>query len=367
MKNIYALLFALMTSGTMFGQLIINEVLYDPSNEELLGDANGDGVYDQEEDSFIEFVNTAETNFNISGYQIFDTLSVDNLQYTFPEDTYIPPGGALVVFGGGTPTGDFGGAIVLTTGDPEDGMNLNNSGEIIAIVDPEGNTAILFDSDALSNNPNESYTRNPDVTGEFEQHNDNTELLFSPGTMIDGTPFNTAFVVESVDVMGAGGVSVIDVLNGNLQMEATVMPDFASNIEVDWSVTDGNSIAEIDANGLLTALGTADGVVTVTATSTDGTDISGSTEITISNQTLGLFDQRSDISMTVYPNPATDLVRLDTDRKIDRVEIYNLKGQLISSSLVLKGNIDVSQLEKAAYIMRVFTENEMVSIPFIKE
>ena len=37
--------------------IIINEVLYDPSNNGLDGDANGDGNYSQDDDSFIELFN----------------------------------------------------------------------------------------------------------------------------------------------------------------------------------------------------------------------------------------------------------------------------------------------------------------------
>ena len=173
--------------------LIVNEVLYDPSNSALDGDANGDGVYDQEEDSFIEFINTGSFNYDAGGLQIWDDTTSGSLKYTVPSGTLIPPNGALVVFGGGTPTGSFGGAIVLTASSSPDGLNFNNSGEVIIIKDSNGQPVLSFDSDALSNNPNESYTRNPDITGAFEQHNDNTPLLFSPGTQIDGTPFNTTF------------------------------------------------------------------------------------------------------------------------------------------------------------------------------
>ena len=44
----------------------------------------------------------------------------------------------------------------------------------------------------LSNNPDESYTRNPDLTGEFEQHagiESASGALFSPGTKLNGTSF----------------------------------------------------------------------------------------------------------------------------------------------------------------------------------
>ncbi len=50
-------------------------------------------------------------------------------------------------------------------------------------------TLIQFDITPLSDNPNESYTRSPDLTGEFDQHSNINSLLFSPGTKIDGSPF----------------------------------------------------------------------------------------------------------------------------------------------------------------------------------
>jgi hypothetical protein len=83
MKRIYTFLAAIMicTSG-LFAQLIINEVLYDPSNNNLEGDANGDGSYDQTEDEFIEFFNDGASNFDLSGYQVWDDTAsggvVDN-------------------------------------------------------------------------------------------------------------------------------------------------------------------------------------------------------------------------------------------------------------------------------------------------
>lgn len=47
-----------------------------------------------------------------------------------------------------------------------------------------------FDVEPLSNNPNESYTRYPDVTGDFVQHASAEDgVLYSPGTRVDGTSF----------------------------------------------------------------------------------------------------------------------------------------------------------------------------------
>ena len=40
---------------------------------------------------------------------------------------------------------------------------MNNAGDLITMYDPQGNVFLTFDIEPLSNNPNESYTRNPDI------------------------------------------------------------------------------------------------------------------------------------------------------------------------------------------------------------
>ena len=71
----------------------------------------------------------------------------------------------------------------------EHGLVSQRDIDLITVTDSTVGVLLVFDIEPLSNNPNESYTRNPDLTGEFEQHNDNTSFLFSPGTKVDGSPF----------------------------------------------------------------------------------------------------------------------------------------------------------------------------------
>ena len=171
--------------------IVLNEVLYDPSNSGLLGDANGDGLYVQDEDEFIELLNTGSQPLDVSGWKIYDAsaLSSGTPRHVFPAGSVIPSGTALVLFGGGTPTGSFGGAVVQTT--TTGAMNLNNAGDLLTITDAQDSVKITFDVAPYSDNPNESYTRSPDITGEFVQHSTvgSGTLLFSPGTRLDGSSF----------------------------------------------------------------------------------------------------------------------------------------------------------------------------------
>ena len=90
--------------------------------------------------------------------------------------------------------------------------------------------------------------------------------------------------VTSITVSGQGGATSITTDGGTLQMAATVSPSNATNKTVTWSITSGSSYATINSTtGLLTAVD--NGTVTVRATATDGSNVYGSTTITISNQT----------------------------------------------------------------------------------
>ena len=172
-------------NGCPFLGFLINEVLYDPAAN-LPGDANGDGVRDANQDEFIEFYNSG-TELDISGYTVSDASA---LRHTFPSGTVVPKNGVLVLFGGGSPSGSFGGAIVQVASEGQ--INISNAGDTVTVRDANGNEVVVFDLSGLSGNPDESYTRNPDLTGDFAQHTTITEAegrLFSPGTKLDGTSF----------------------------------------------------------------------------------------------------------------------------------------------------------------------------------
>ena len=250
--------------------------------------------------SCIELYNISNTNLDISGYTIYDTknwgLRVPN--HTVPAGTILPPGGVLVVFGGGNPTpGNFGGAIVQTStfGD----LGMTSSGDLITLDDAAGIGAAFFDISKFPLYPNESYTRNPDGTGTFEQHNDNTPLLFSPGLKVDGTPFNTTYLIDSLSVQGTGGATAITTPGATLKMLATAFPQNDLTTAVSWSTMSANGAGTINSNGTLTAR--ANGIVTVIATATDGTGTTGFADVTISGQNAPVDDLFTQKSAMLYP------------------------------------------------------------------
>ena len=168
---------------------LINEVHYDPASD-LSGDANADGVRSANDDEFIEFFNSGP-ELDLSGYTVSDAAEV---RHTFPAGTIVPKNGVLVLFGGGSPNGDFGNAIVQTANGFDSRLNLNNSGDSITVTDPSVNVLLTYSSQdtGINHGSNQSISRSPDLTGDFILHSDAAEAsgtLFSPGTRLDGSSF----------------------------------------------------------------------------------------------------------------------------------------------------------------------------------
>lgn len=164
--------------------IIINEILADP--DPVLGDSNGDGQISWDDDEFLELVNISGTILDLSGWQVFDEI---RLRYTFPEGTTLRSGCGLVLFGGGQPTGAFGGSQIFTAGS----LGLNNEGDHVTIRDIEG-FVVAWVSFGSEGNQNQSLTRNPDLSDSLPLvlHSEVPEaggVLYSPGTKLDLTGF----------------------------------------------------------------------------------------------------------------------------------------------------------------------------------
>ena len=94
--------------------------------------------------------------------------------------------------------------------------------------------------------------------------------------------------VTSITVTGAGGSSVIGTDNGQLQLTATIAPFNATNQTVTWSIINGTGQATINSTGLVTAV--SGGTVTAVATATDGSGVTGTLVITITNQFIPVIN-----------------------------------------------------------------------------
>ena len=98
------------------------------------------------------------------------------------------------------------------------------------------------------------------------------------------TIFGSVTLVDSILVSGQNGQNIISTPLGALQMFADVFPRNSLDPTVTWSVLNGTGKASINSSGLVTAL--RNGKVTIVATANDGSGVTGSADLTLSNQPL---------------------------------------------------------------------------------
>ena len=67
-------------------------------------------------------------------------------------------------------------------------------------------------------------------------------------------------------------------------------------------------------------------------------------------------------AITLYPNPAEDVIYLKSPLKIDRVNIFDLQGRLVKQFEFFRGqtSLDVSDLESGVYLMEIINGNEIL-------
>ena len=94
------------------------------------------------------------------------------------------------------------------------------------------------------------------------------------------------------------------------------------------------------------------------------TDASATTTVYPST---GTSDLPSHSSLRIYPNPAGDLVRIDSDAGISTVSIYNIAGVLVRE-MKMSGDpvVSIDGIDRGVYFMRIATDKETAVRRFVK-
>ena len=245
--------FSFTTVSLTITSVVINEFLADPAAD-LPGDANGDGVRDDADDEFIELVNVSGADLDVSGWSISDGVGV---RHTFPTGSIIEADCTAVIFGGDTPTGTFGGALVQTASSGT--LGLNNGGDTITLDD--GQTSSLTYVYGSEGGNDQSIARDPDTTGSYVLHSTATAsggALFSPGTQLDGTPFSGCTFGIPVTIMEIQGEAHLSPLvSQSVQTEGVVTSVRSNGFNLQDPSGDGN---DATSDAIFVFTGSAPGV-----------------------------------------------------------------------------------------------------------
>lgn len=121
-------------SGTVPASVIISEILANPAPG-AAGDVNADGERHGYQDEFVELWNAGTDTARLDGCRLGDDDTPMGRLFEFPAGTSLPPGGFLVLFGGGS-TSNFSENAFVDDGRIGDG--LSNAGDTVVFLSPEG-------------------------------------------------------------------------------------------------------------------------------------------------------------------------------------------------------------------------------------
>ena len=178
-------------------------------------------------------------------------------------------------------------------------------------------------------------------------------------TSADGATITLSFDVEMADPQG-------EEANFAVSVDGTDVP--VASVAIDGA----------DSKNIVLTLGTAvtskNAAITVsyvpgTVAGSTGGSLAAFGPVAVDNMvTVGVNLLQN--AMKIYPNPMTDMVNIKSDSKIDNVGIYTISGQKILEIQNLSGNlvaIPVSELQKGIYMLKVKTENTVISRRVLKE
>ncbi len=81
---------------------------------------------------------------------------------------------------------------------------------------------------------------------------------------------------------------------------------------------------------------------------------------------MAVSDVAKKSSLTVYPNPATEIINVKSDKKVELVSIYDAAGKVVKTAA--ETTINVQNLEKGAYIVNInYTDGSKESTKVIKK
>ncbi|MBO4542321.1 MAG: T9SS type A sorting domain-containing protein, partial [Bacteroidales bacterium] len=69
----------------------------------------------------------------------------------------------------------------------------------------------------------------------------------------------------------------------------------------------------------------------------------------------------------VYPNPARNIINIESNNEIKEVVVYNLLGQKIKQYHSAINTIDISDIANGIYVINITTDKGVTTKKFIKE
>jgi hypothetical protein len=86
----------------------------------------------------------------------------------------------------------------------------------------------------------------------------------------------------------------------------------------------------------------------------------------LSKTPLSIQDIEKHNELTLYPNPASDYISIESKNDILSIQLFDINGRMISNIAPNLTNIPISQLNSGLYLIQIKTTKDKHSISFFK-
>jgi hypothetical protein len=90
-------------------------------------------------------------------------------------------------------------------------------------------------------------------------------------------------------------------------------------------------------------------------------------EILYNENSLGIDDELLAQGISLYPNPVSDILTIDSEIPLTKVEIYSVLGRKVKEVDSDFKSIPTSNLSNGVYVVRIFSETGLVTKKLIKK
>ena len=168
-------------------------------------------------------------------------------------------------------------------------------------------------------------------------------------------------------ISGCCGSGVHDTVHKNDICHYFLTSDTSNNNHI-WEVKGGIINGDIHGNNIYvtwTDIGDHN-TLKVSDTNSNGCSSSNIRMIHII-PSISIDNIRTKSSLKIYPNPATDVININFDNKIDYIEIYNVSGQKVFETQNNKNSINVSEYPTGIYVIKIKNDKTLYFEKFLKK
>lgn len=136
-------------------------------------------------------------------------------------------------------------------------------------------------------------------------------------------------------------------------------PDYTGTVKID-----GTTYTPSSTNGIVTISSLPAGSHTIVKGS-------GSSYLfymsTVYNSISGISNTNQSTSIQLYPNPVSNLLNINSNEKVTKIEIFSISGQIITQLNGNSSSIDLSNLSGGNYLIKIHTQNGVLTKLIVKK